>query len=143
MDKRPVNEVDAQFSLPHTLACLALGIAKQDWHTASTLNDPQIQALADRVVAEVDPELNALMADTRRPAGQVQVRLGEELITGLRLDYPLGCRERPLSREQVADKFRQYAPLGGAAHNVELILAGLFAIEECEDVAVLLEGLSR
>ncbi|MCD5989811.1 MmgE/PrpD family protein [Pseudomonas sp. CDFA 553] len=142
MDKRPANEVDAQFSLPHTMACLALGIAKQDWHTARTLNDPQIQALADRVVAEVDPELNALMADTRRPAGQVQVRLGEELITGLRLDYPLGCRERPLSHEQVADKFRQYAPLGGAAHNVELILAGLFAIEECEDVAVLLEGLS-
>ncbi|WP_122664242.1 MmgE/PrpD family protein [Pseudomonas viridiflava] len=143
MDRRPVNEVDAQFSLPHTLACLALGIAKHDWHMTSTLSDPQVRAVSDRVVAEVDPELNALMADTRRPAGQVQVRLGDETLTGARLDYPLGCRQRPLSREQVADKYRQYAPLGSPVEQVEPVLAGLFAIEECEDVAVLLEGLFR
>lgn len=142
MDKRPINEVDAQFSLPHTLACLALGIAKQDWHTTSTRSNSHVQALADLVIAKVDPELDALMADTRRPAGQVQVRLGEQMITGLRLDYPLGCRQRPLNREQVADKFRQYAPLGNPAEAVEPILAGLLTLEQCEDVAVLLEGLS-
>jgi 2-methylcitrate dehydratase PrpD len=141
MDERPVNEVDAQFSLPHTLACLALGIAKHDWHTASTLADEGVRAVADRVVAEVDPELNTLMADTRRPAGQVQVRVGEQTLIGLRLDYPLGCRERPLSREQVANKFRQYAPLGSPAETVEPVLAGLLALEQCEDVAVLLAGL--
>lgn len=143
MDRRPLNEVDAQFSLPHTLACLALGIAKHDWHKASTLNDPQVQAVADLVVAEVDSELNALMADTRRPAGQVRVRLDEGTLSGIRLNYPLGCRERPLSSAQVAGKFRQYAPLGAPIETVEPVLAGLFALEQCEDVGSLLGGLFR
>jgi 2-methylcitrate dehydratase PrpD len=141
MDRRPANEVDAQFSLPHTLACLALGIAKQDWHTAATINAPQVRALADRVVAVIDPALDAAMSETRRPAGQVLVEVASGTLSGPRLDYPLGCRERPLSRAQVADKFRQYAPLGGRAEQVETVLAGLLALEQSEDVGALLEGL--
>jgi len=141
MDPCPGNEVDAQFSLPHTLACLALGLARHDWHTPATLNDPQVRQLADRVVAEVDPMLDAAMAETRRPAGQVIVQTREGTLHGERLDYPLGCRERPLSSARVADKFRQFAGLGASADRVEQVLAGLLALEQCEDVGALLRGL--
>lgn len=145
MDKRPANEVDAQFSLPHTLACLALGIAKQDWHSPFTLADAQVQRLADKVVAVVEPALDALMSETRRPAGQVHIELATQTLEGPRIDYPLGCRQRPLSVAQVADKFRQYAPLGGAgaAERVQAVLDGLLTLEHCADVGALLEGLFR
>ncbi|MDO7926876.1 MmgE/PrpD family protein [Pseudomonas sp. KFB-139] len=141
MDKRPATEVDSQFSLPHTLACLALGIARYDWHTHATRNDPHVQSLADRVVAEVDPVLDKLMSETRRPAGQVHVHLGQQMRIGNRLDYPLGCRQRPLGTTQVLSKFRQYAALSSPAETVESVLAGLLALENCEDVGTLLQGL--
>lgn len=141
MDRRPTTEVDSQFSLPHALACLSLGIARHDWHAEATRKDSRVQALADRVFARVDPELDRLMSETRRPAGQVRVHLGEQVLTGKRLEYPLGCRQRPLSRDQVTDKFRQYALLVAPIETVESALEGLLMLEQCEDVAGLLHGL--
>ncbi|WP_208601365.1 MmgE/PrpD family protein [Phytopseudomonas flavescens] len=141
MDTRPASEVDSQFSLPHTLACLALGIARHEWHTAATRSDPQVRSLVDRVTAEIDPALDSMMSETRRPAGQVLVHLGQQVLSGERLDYPLGCRQRPLSCGQVQSKFLQYAGLNNPTETIEPVLAGLLALEQVDDVGALLQGL--
>lgn len=110
MDAAPATMVDAQFSLPYCLACLALGLPPVDWHVANALADDECAALSTRVAATVDREIDGVMSgETRRPAGQVRVHARGRWFEGPRLSHPRGCRERPMDDAAVIAKFRANA----------------------------------
>ncbi|SDR64358.1 2-methylcitrate dehydratase PrpD [Rhizobiales bacterium GAS113] len=59
-ERRPKTMVDAEFSLPWTMAVTIAGLPKgPQWYSDATLNDPAIQAIADNVLMVVDREAQA------------------------------------------------------------------------------------
>ncbi|WP_279483319.1 MmgE/PrpD family protein [Aureimonas sp. SK2] len=139
MDSRPVTDIDAQFSLPFTLAVLASGDRPAErWYGPVSLRDPTLLDLAARVRVVVDPRFEGEMASARRrPAGQAMVRVkgGQEFV-GPELFYPLGTRERPMAAEHVFQKYG--TNLGGGAV-AALCADELMALDTCPDVKRWLE----
>lgn len=64
-------------------------------HPGATLVDGPLAAVAARVTATVDPDIDrAMSGDERRPAGQVRVLARGRWHEGPRFQHPRGCRER-------------------------------------------------
>jgi 2-methylcitrate dehydratase PrpD len=71
LERRPSSPMSAQYSLPHSTAVAILADASEpaSFDTA-TMSRPDILAMADKVTAAVDPELEALYP--RKYAGRVE-----------------------------------------------------------------------
>jgi 2-methylcitrate dehydratase PrpD len=100
--KAPQNSYDAQFSIPYAVAS---GLARGHFGLAAleeqALREPEVLALASKVQYQVDP-------NSRFPkyySGEVIVKLksGEEL--RWREDMNRGSADRPLSSEDIVQKF--------------------------------------
>ncbi|WP_042703756.1 MmgE/PrpD family protein [Azospirillum sp. B506] len=140
MDAAPATMVDAQFSLPYCLACLALGLPPVDWHVADALADDGRAVLATRVTATVDREIDGAMSgETRRPAGQVRVCARGRWFEGPRLSHPRGCRERPMSDADVIAKFRANAARVLAEPAVDRLQTTVLTIGTASDARCLLQ----
>jgi 2-methylcitrate dehydratase PrpD len=129
-----VSMFDAQVSIPHWLAATfvagtaGLAQARQDW-----VEDPRVQALRQRVVAQVDP---ALAPD--------QARLVVRLRDGRRLEaavaHATGSLANPLSDAALRRKAReQMAPVLGEAGAARLLDA-LHRLGEAPDLSAVLEA---
>lgn len=101
---RPQTHVDAQFSLPYTVA---VAIARKrtgvDEFKGETLKDPEVLALADKVTWELDPAAEALWPKAY-PATLV-VTLKDGRVLQAHADFPKGDPENPVSMDEVIDKF--------------------------------------
>lgn len=100
--KAPQNSYDAQFSIPYAVAS---GLARGHFGLAAleeqALREPEVLALASKVQYQIDP-------NSRFPkyySGEVIVKLksGEEL--RWREDINRGAADRPLSQEDIVEKF--------------------------------------
>jgi 2-methylcitrate dehydratase PrpD len=101
----PTNIIDAQFSATFSVALfLIAGGAGIDEYTEKNLADPRIHALEDRVVLEIDDEVEAEFQRTRPRGAKVQI----ELKTGEKLyEYVPGLRE--LDPDELTAKFHSLA----------------------------------
>jgi len=101
---RPQTHVDAQFSLPYTVA---VAIARKRTGVAEfkgdTLKDPVVLALCDKVTWELDPAAEALWPKAY-PATLV-VTMNDGRIFEAHSDYPRGDPENPVSMAEVVEKF--------------------------------------
>ncbi|SHI69056.1 2-methylcitrate dehydratase PrpD [Roseomonas rosea] len=144
MQAAPETMVDAQFSFPFACAALAHGIAPAaQWYRAETMARPDLAAFARRVVAEVDPAIDAMMSGPlRRPAGRVSVEARGRVFASPLIAFPLGTRERPIGAEAVRRKFMENAApvLGPGA--AEALAEQLLGLERQADLARLLGGLA-
>ncbi|HEY5754648.1 MAG TPA: MmgE/PrpD family protein [Steroidobacter sp.] len=106
LKRRPPSTEAARISLPHTIAeVFVRGRLDASSYTPADLCDPAIQHLADRVHYEIEPGWTdrAVFPGTVRAA----LRDGREIVA--RVDSHLGGSRRPLSFEQITDKFRRNA----------------------------------
>lgn len=133
-DRCPATMIDAQFSLPFALANLVLDTPLPHWHR--TLSEPDHLAVAGRVEARIDAEIDAAMS-LRRPAGQVVVRIRGGRLEGPRLILPRGTRERPLSDVEILKKFRSNAEASGLGP-AATALEALEGLDEMDDAATAL-----
>ncbi|EHD20836.1 MULTISPECIES: MmgE/PrpD family protein [Brenneria] len=140
-DARPLNATDAQFSLPVALACLAYDVPRHRWSDEETLADPRILAFADKVEIGVDPELNRLMLQQRRPVSRVEVVVGGRTLSGARIDFPLGCAQHPLSEALVLDKFARNLSARAAPPVIDAAIAALSELERCADIGAIIAPL--
>jgi 2-methylcitrate dehydratase PrpD len=121
---RPQTHVDAQFSLPYTVA---VAIARKRTGVAEfkgdTLKDPEVLALADKVTWELDPAAEALWPKAY-PATLV-VTLKDGRVLQAHADFPKGDPENPVTMSEVVDKFNLLTEgliaKGKAAELVELL----------------------
>jgi 2-methylcitrate dehydratase PrpD len=135
MDAEPANLVDAQFSLPYCLARLAHRDPAPLWFEPVVLASAGGDAVARRVTAVVDPEIDAAMSgETRRPAGQVHVVARGRRLEGPRLSHPLGTAERPMRREAVLAKFRLNATRALSPEAADDLTAALCDLEGLSDL---------
>lgn len=104
----PKNIVDAQFSLPYSIAVALIdGQAFIEQYTEEKLHDPEIRALMARVKMEHSTELDKLLPKAFPAEVIVRLRGGKELFG--RVDYCKGDPEEPMTDEELEEKFSSLA----------------------------------
>lgn len=106
LKRRPPTTEAARISLPHTIAeVFVRGRLDAGSYAPADLDDPLIQRLADRVEYQIEPG----WTDRAMFPGTVRVALrdGREIVA--RVCNHLGGSRRPMSFEQITDKFRRNA----------------------------------
>jgi 2-methylcitrate dehydratase PrpD len=130
----PINEIDAQFSLPFCLAALAMRLPKgREWFSPTALADPRMKALARRVSVKVDPLMDSHMSGAqRRPSARVSIDLRDGRRVRQTIVSPLGSSSRPVSLAMICAKALHN--LQGCSGSAESTVDWLLGLEEHESV---------
>lgn len=122
-DRRPTTMIDAEFSMPWTIAAIVNGLPKgPDWYAPRTLGDTAMQAVADRVRLSVDVEAQARhFSDERKSMSAVRIETGDGRSVERRVPVAVGGVASPWPAGGIEDKFRSLAaPVIGEAGALEL-----------------------
>jgi len=126
--------LQGKFSVYHGAAIgLVRGKAGIREYTDQAVNDPQIRRVRELVRAVGDPSIT-----------EDQARIEVEMTSGARLtrfvEQSLGNIHRPMSDQQLENKFRDQAVAALPAARVEKAIELCWTIDELEDVAELIEA---
>lgn len=103
--RNPETVVDAQFSMPYGAAvALLFGRASVAEYRPELLTEPEVRRVMAKVRCVRDPELDAVYPE-RWPAA-VEVHTTDGRRYAVRVDYPKGDPENPLSAAELERKFR-------------------------------------
>jgi len=106
--ERPVDELQAKFSLQFGLACILVrrraGLRE---YTLEFLNSPEMRGAMEKVKMILDPEVASMGTDKMRSIVEVELRDGRVLRK--LADTARGTPEKPLKDSEIGDKFRQCA----------------------------------
>ena len=103
--QRPQTQVDAQFSIPYTVAAaIERGSVFIDEVSKQAINDPAIMQLAERVTTVMDPECQSELS-----VGSVVMEIksagGETVV--LQSELPRGNPGNPATMEDCVEKFKK------------------------------------
>lgn len=124
--RRPANAYAAQFSLPYIVAAsLVQGRFTLAELSPAMLANEQVQALADLVEHEADPDSDY----PRHFSGELRIRLsdGRELVHREALNR--GCPERPITNAEIGEKFMANATPGLSCPDAEAVRRFVLGIE--------------
>ena len=137
----PQNALEAKFSIPFLLASAVLrrrvGIPE---FADDFVRSPEVVAMMRRVAVQFDPEIDARGYDRMRSAMDVFLKDGSQLTVEADI-YP-GGPERPLTRGELRQKFRDCAVDALSPDRIEEALARVEAVDEVPRVADLAAALS-
>ncbi|SDL96277.1 MmgE/PrpD family protein [Bacillus sp. OK048] len=106
--KKPQVVVDAQFSIPYTVAvALVKGKVFVEDFTETAIADQRILNIASRVITRYD---NSLAGRGISPA-IVTIVTKDRNVHRRRVDHPLGSIENSMSFEEIVDKFKKCSKL--------------------------------
>lgn len=130
-----------RISLQHTVAeALALGRFDKSAYAESSLRDPVINALADKVVHVADPIADA---DTSRSRGVVSIRMTDGREISHTVTDMLGTSRNPAGDAVYIDKFRTNVSGVIPDDAVDGLIDRLLGMEEVADIEALLAPLRR
>ncbi|MSP40804.1 MAG: MmgE/PrpD family protein [Deltaproteobacteria bacterium] len=136
---RPEGVVDAQFSIPYTVAAtLVSGGLSLEEFTDARIRSTEILHLAARVKTILTPEFDLGPMDVKPQVVEIVMRDGKAFST--KVIYPKGNPNNPVTSEELVNAFRGMAsyaarPISGAKIDEAVDLA--LRLEEIDDVAVL------
>jgi 2-methylcitrate dehydratase PrpD len=138
---RPRSTWHGRISLQHTVAeALVLGRMDKNAYAMSSLCNPEINALADKVRYIPDP---AAGANTKRSGGKVSITLRDGRQVSHTIDDMPGTRNNPASVGYYAAKFQANAGDALSPGVVEKVIDAVLGLEKLENVAPLFDMLSR
>jgi 2-methylcitrate dehydratase PrpD len=134
---RPVNELQAKFSMEFCMAILLLERkAGLEQFTDEVVNRADVQAMIGKVDFGVNPEAEAAGFDKMTTIVEVELDDGRK-VAG-RADFGKGSPANPMGDEELSDKFRQCAAWGGLdSARTKAILDVAWKIEDLADVGEL------
>jgi 2-methylcitrate dehydratase PrpD len=136
--RHPTSMVDAQFSLPYTVAAaLAKGDIFIDEVNEPVIKDPMILSLAQRVTPVVDAQCQSELV---LGSTIMEVTTHEDKVILKETRFPRGNYKNPLSINDVIDKFKKcvnYSERAFPNDQVEKILDLLYNLENLKDVTKL------
>jgi 2-methylcitrate dehydratase PrpD len=136
---RPEGVVDAQFSIPYTVAAtLVQGRLSLEEFTEAKLHNDEILDLAGRVKTILTPEFDHGPMDVKPQVVEIAMRDGK--VYSEKIIYPKGNPNNPVTSEELVNAFRAMAsyaakPIAGAKIDEAINIA--MRLEEETDVAVL------
>jgi len=100
-------EMEAQFSVQCAMALAAAGVEPgPQWWTNNKFNDPEIKELAAKIKLENDPEAEELEIRESKPKCTVIVTFKNGQVKKATTHGILGDPDRPLSEEELIEKFK-------------------------------------
>src|SRR5258706_11015495 len=136
---RPEGIVDAQFSIPYTVAAtLAHGRLSLDEFTDAKLRSEAILNLAGRVKTILNPELDHWPLDVKPQVLEIVTHDGQSY--GERIDYPKGNPKNPVTSTELVESFRAMAgysvkPIGPA--KIDNAIDFILGLENARDVSAI------
>jgi 2-methylcitrate dehydratase PrpD len=133
---RAQGVVEAQMSLQF-IAAVALtdGAAFLDQFSESRIAEPPIMELAGRVRVVVDPDIDKLYP--KRYPNRVEVILKDGRRFEMRIDFPKGSAEQPMSFDEVAAKFRSLASFAVTRDRADRIIDTVNRLEKLPSIRIL------
>jgi 2-methylcitrate dehydratase PrpD len=142
--KAPKTLVQAQFSIPYTVATALLdGAVRLGHFTEASLGRADVLALAQRVEGFVDDDIERQWGRSVTPA-QMHVEFDDGTVRSMRVDLPLGHPSRPMSpADQVAKAVDCFAaaavPLAaGASDELHLLVMAMEAVDDVRSLTRIL-----
>ena len=134
----PKTQLEGRFSVAYTLVVSLLDRkAGPAQFTDEKVSAPQAQNLMRKVRIHVDPSLPEELLST---VVTVKLRDGREY--SHRVDHEKGSIENPCSWEEVADKFRDFAPRSViSSERVEQVIELIERVESLENIGELMKVL--
>ena len=138
----PQTGLQGRTSIPYCVARAILdrrmGLAQ---FTDAKVRDPAVRSLMAKVHAEVPPELSREALRGRVGAiaapATMEIRLRDGQVFGTRIEYFRGAPERPLTRDEVVDKYRECAGMVLDPGRVEQLRQAIENMEDLGDAAEL------
>jgi 2-methylcitrate dehydratase PrpD len=119
--------LESKYSIYHAAAIgLARGKGGLQEFTDDAIADPLLARLRDRVSVTADDAITEDQVD-------IKVRLADGKLIELFVEQSLGNVHRPLSNEQLDQKFRDQAVLALPATQLEKLIADCWRIDELDD----------
>lgn len=132
----PATGVDAQFSLPYTVAAvLVRGRALLDEFNDEAINDREILDLARKVELVVDPDIEAVWPNEEPSHVEIWAHDGRHFES--KVIGPKGGMEVPLSTAEIEEKFRELVVPVIGSDAADGIVGAVAGIEEASDVSSL------
>jgi 2-methylcitrate dehydratase PrpD len=141
---RPQNELDAQMSLPYCIAAGLLndGRLKVADFDPARFDDPAIHAIADKVDAVADTELDKVPLRPMSMPSIVTLTTKDGRTFTHRVDYQRGDPRNPFTPEEFVAKFHECAdPLIGEARAARIV-DEISHLETLDDLASVSRALS-
>lgn len=138
---KPLSILQAQLSAQYCIAVAILeGHALVSQFTEEKIRDAKILELAKRVEVKVHPEIDNIYPEKFATILEIVTKGGES--RSLRLDYPKGSPENPMSFEEVEQKFISISSDIIGSRRAEEIAGIVGAIEHLNDISALAELLA-
>ena len=140
---RPVNELQAKFSMEFCMAILLLeGRAGLGEFTDEVVLRPDVKAMIEKIEFGVDPEAEA--AGYHKMTTIIRIQLADGRTISGRSDFGKGSPAKPMSYEEVADKFRENAAYAKfPVRQAESVVAMISDLENLPSVERLMAALTR
>jgi 2-methylcitrate dehydratase PrpD len=131
--RRPKTHVDAQFSLPYTVAvAIAKNSTGVDDFRPEALDDPEVLALSDKITWEVDPEAEKFYPKAY-PATLVAT-MNDGRVFEAHVHFPKGDPENDATMEEIVDKFNSLTDKYFEKERRQEIVKKLKRLEEIDDI---------
>lgn len=135
----PKDMVDAEFSVPHTVAMVLLGHPPGSrWYAPDVLHDPDVIAFSRKITVKMDEEINRAYHAEGKIGARVEITTIEGEVYEVASDSPRGDPSNPLSQVEVEEKFRGLAKETLSEDAVGQLIEGVRRLEELEDITSLL-----
>jgi len=133
-------QVDAQFSIPYTVAvALTRGKVFLDDFTSDTIrNDTSVLDLAKRIKVMIDPELPV----NDISSANMIIRMASGETFSFKVDTLKGSPLKPMSFDDCAQKFKnclEYSQKPSLVENSEVLIDFIFNLEKKEDIRELFD----
>jgi len=136
--QEPQNALEAKFSIQFCLAILVLrrkaGVQE---FTDAVVQSSEVRDMMRRVKTYHSPEIEAKGSDRIRSLVEVKIKDGRTL--AVEAETSRGTPERPMSREEMADKFAACARTTIPREHVQAALEYIYGVEDLDSVSALLE----
>ena len=140
---RPQTELDAQMSLPY---CLSVGLLN-DGHVRTSdfnldrLSDPKVLAIADKVTAEGDTELDKVPLKPMSMPAIVTVTTKDGRRLEKRVDHQKGDPRNPFSEDDFINKFRECTNDILTPDSQQLVIDNIMDLDKSDDLDTLVGAL--
>jgi 2-methylcitrate dehydratase PrpD len=140
---RPVNELQAKFSMEFCMAILLLeGRAGLGEFTDEVVLRPDVKAMIEKIDFVVDPDAEA--AGYHKMTTLIDIQLADGRTLSGRSDFGKGSPANPMSYDEVANKFRENAAYAKfPARQAESVVAMVRDFETLPSIDRLMAALTR
>jgi 2-methylcitrate dehydratase PrpD len=131
---RPMTHVDAQFSLPYTVAvAISRNRTGPGEFKEEVLGDPEVIELASKITWKLDPAAEAVYPKAYSTTLVATLNDGREVMS--HVDYPRGDPENPVTVEDILNKFNLLTENYYSQRKREKIVEGIKGLETVDNLA--------